>query len=220
MGRKANNPIQSVYLATDSNGTRIEHTSLQPGFTYTGVGFRTKDEEVKPEEKASFFLHTSELPEKIYSALLTRGIMSFLKTSAGGAESIGEFFDAIKDRSELLIKSVFRDGLGERGFKLNRFAKVIYNTPTLLEAIAKKIYERWGEGTEISEDTVLEYANYKLENLSLDKEGQPIAEDKAKEAQEKWLTSIRNRPEYQETQVRLFPRKPREAKKIDVEDLF
>jgi hypothetical protein len=204
MSRTPKIAITKQYVGVNTDGETVKTNSIQPGVKYSGVAFNAigKDELV------------AEIGAFDQVALAARGLMSFISAAVGGVESIDKFFDLASDRINLLKSGEYSDRGGERGANLDRFVAVILGTTELKAKLLSKV------GSDDSAD-VKEWVEARIAKLDAEK---PAGKDaKGKDTLSggaEFLATIRKFPEYQETQLRLFPREPREGKKVSVDDLF
>lgn len=205
MSRTPKVEVSKQYVGVNAE-TRdeVRTNSIEPGIEYNGVVFNAKG---KGELRAS-------LSSFDQVALAARGLMSFISAAVGGVTSIDDFWSGAEGRIALLAGGEYSDRGGERGFNLDRFVSVILGTVELKAALLKNL----GSDDPVE---VRAFAERKIAKLDAEK---PAGKDaKGKDTLSggtEWINTIRKFPEYQETQLHLFPREAKAKKEISVDDLF
>lgn len=210
MSRTPKIDVKKQYVGVNAEGTEVRTNSIEPGIVYSGVVFNA---EGKPELR-------SDLTAFDNVALAARGLMSFISAAVGGVDSIDNFWSQAQDRIALLANGEYSDRGGERGFNLDRFVAVLLGTTELKEKLLSKL------GSDDPAD-VRAFAERKIAKLDSEKPAVPAHKDsKGKDVKEtasggtEWINTIRKFPEYQETQLRLFPREAKAKKDVSLDDLF
>lgn len=204
MSRTPKIEVSKQYRGVDANGAVVKTNSIQPGITYNGIVFNATGKDELSADLTAF--------DQI--ALAARGLMSFVSAAVGGVDSIDKFWELANDRINLLASGEYSDRGGERGANLDRFVAVILGTTDLRAKLVGNL------GSDTPED-VKAFCERKIAKLDAEKPTSKDAKGKDVESGgQTWLNTIRKFPEYQETQLRLFPRESKAKKDVSLDDLF